>query len=316
MASYRRKLDRSTLFIDDGEIDTTHRVFAATTTLQAPPASDTVSLAAPVKDQTDQAAEKNSERDGVSSSIDQNTHNQQAMSYIPLIVGSPWNEYKSVHRRKLCGSTAFVVVKLPARRKDYLILMLSSTEVEIRAFCTRQLAHENLCTMYEVFNDGGELYGVTDSMSITLRHVGRCPRYPSEEQLVAVTKQMLAGVRYLTSLGLAHRRLSIDDVFVKSDGVVKIASLEHCKDDGGCAIKNAQAVGRITMLLMDKLAHERTGIDTTRLDRWSAEAVGFLTAASTSTPDELLQHDLMQQAWTFTELRLYVSLVQMTAEMD
>ncbi|KAJ4329676.1 hypothetical protein N0V95_010167 [Ascochyta clinopodiicola] len=69
-------------------------------------------------------------------------------------------------------------------------------------------------------------------------------------------------------------------------------------------------------MLMDKFAKEQGEITVGQPHKWSEMAVNFLSSTCTSTPDVLLKHDFMQQSWSFDELRLYVSYVQMKAAMD
>ncbi|KAF1358853.1 hypothetical protein EJ07DRAFT_79963, partial [Lizonia empirigonia] len=199
---------------------------------------------------------------------------------IPIIFGSRWNKYELSHTRNL-GGPVDAVLKLPAKKDVYVIRKMSIAEDRISSFRKRELLHKNLCTTREIFTDGGEFYCVTEPAAVTLRHVCRCPQLPSKELLVSITKQMLAGVSYLSSEKLFHSCLGIDSVVICSDGVVKIAQLEHCEPDVCCSSKNTEAFGRTTMMLMNKYASETEEIALRYPHKWSKAAADFLSSTTT-----------------------------------
>ncbi|RYN86367.1 hypothetical protein AA0119_g12961 [Alternaria tenuissima] len=250
----------------------------------------------------------------IPSVVASSTIEPQVRLEIPTTSGSLWSKYKRIHKRNL-GGLVIAVLELPAEKDDYLIRKLSIAEEEVLSFRKRRLFHNNLCKTHEVFEDSGEFYCVMEPAVITLRHVCRCPKRPNEEQLVAITKQMLAGVSYLSSENLFHSLLNIDNVVINSDAVVKITKLEYCKPDRRCSPKNMEAFGRTTMMLMDKFAHEEEQITVRQPHEWSEKAADFLSSTRTWTADELLRHDFMQQEWKLDELRLHVLYVQGSANM-
>jgi hypothetical protein len=108
---------------------------------------------------------------------------------IPIRTGSLRHRYKLVHKRDL-GGTVEVVLELPTGKDVYLVRELSVAKDEVSSFRKRRLFHENLCRTHEVFEDSGVFYCVMEPAVVTLRHVYRCPGYPNEDLLVAITKQV------------------------------------------------------------------------------------------------------------------------------
>jgi len=108
---------------------------------------------------------------------------------IPITSVSRWTKYKLMHTRNL-GGPVFAVVERLAEKDDYLIRKLAVAEAEISLFRKRRLSHKNLCQTLEVLEDSGEFYCVMEPVVVTLRHVRRCPQYPSEENLAAIARQV------------------------------------------------------------------------------------------------------------------------------
>ncbi|KAF2182663.1 hypothetical protein K469DRAFT_521251, partial [Zopfia rhizophila CBS 207.26] len=199
---------------------------------------------------------------------------------VPVIPGSPWDKYGKTHPRELAGKVT-IVVKLPAREEQFVVRSLSGEDVEKKLPNIRQFHHENLIRTYEIFAYNDAFYLISEFMCISLKHVRRCPKYPNEKQLVAIVKQALNGICFLTSKKLAHNALTLSNILINADGSVKIANLEHCKTDDECGRKNAKSLGRVMMMLMDKDAKEDGELDLTRFDKWSDLAVNFLSMTIT-----------------------------------
>lgn len=108
---------------------------------------------------------------------------------VPVVPGSPWGKYEKTHSRELAGKVA-IAVKLPAREEEFVVRSLSGGDVEEKLLNIRQFHDENLIRTYEIFayNDG--FYPISEPMCISLKHVCRCPKYPSEKQLLAIVKQV------------------------------------------------------------------------------------------------------------------------------
>lgn len=67
------------------------------------------------------------------------------------------------------------------------------------------------------------------------------------------------------------------------------AKLEYCKFDASCSLKNSEAFGRTTMMLMDKYADDQGEITVRPSLEWSETAMDFLSSTRTWTPDDLLK---------------------------
>lgn len=187
MASGTARLERHTLFVDDDVNDLG----------PLPPASNKASSWFPRSDGTtadtglltSHTAQSDQNTVQIPPLLESSTAETQARLDIPITFGSLWNKYKRIHKRDLGGSVV-AVLKLPAEKDDYLVRKLAIAEDQVLPFRKRWLSHENICKTHEVFEDSGGFYGVMEPAVITLRHVCRCPGYPSEEQLVAITKQV------------------------------------------------------------------------------------------------------------------------------
>ncbi|KAA8622018.1 CAMK family protein kinase [Pyrenophora tritici-repentis] len=315
MASSKARLDRYTLFVDDNDNDRNLKPLPLANNHENswfPQPDDTTADTELVRSHTVQAGQKTVQ---TLSLLGSSTVKPHLWLDIPITSGSLWNKYKRIHKRNL-GGLVIAVLELPAEKDDYLIRKLSVAEDEVLSFRKRWLFHENLCKTHEVFEDSGKFYCVMEPAVVTLRHVCRCPKYPNEEQLVAITKQMLTGISYLSSQNLFHSLLNIDNVVINSDAIVKITKLEYCKFDESCSPKNTEAFGRTTMMLMNKFAHEKGEIAVRQPHEWSEKAVDFLSSTTTWMPDALMRHDFMRQEWKLEELRLHVLYVQGSADMN
>ena len=182
----RPKLNRHTLFVDDGDNDDDDDRDLGPLPLvekhTGPPGAGLVAIrtatAVPSTVQTPALVESS-------------VAVPQVRLDIPITTGSLWNKYQYIHKRNLGGSV-IAVLELPAKEEDYLIRKLSIAEDKILLFRKRRLSHKNLCKTHEIFEDGGQFYCVTEPVAINLLHVCRCPKPLSEEQLVAITKQVRA----------------------------------------------------------------------------------------------------------------------------
>lgn len=180
------RLKRSTLFVDDGKDSEPLPLTSNREGSWSRRPDETTTDIGLVTDREVRAGKSTVQNPSL---LREPTIEAQAQLDVPITSGSRWNKYKLVHKRSL-GGPVVAVLKLPSEKDDYLIRKLAIAEHEVLSFCKRRLSHENLCKTHEVFEDSGEYHCVMDPAVITLRHVCRCPSYPSEEQLVAITKQV------------------------------------------------------------------------------------------------------------------------------
>jgi hypothetical protein len=141
------------------------------------------------------------------------THEHQGS--VPIRSGSPWTSYEKIHQRNLVGGVA-VVVKLPAKKEDYMVKRVSGDDTQGKLLNVRGLRHENLLKTLEIFDydDGFDL--ITEPMCISLRHVCRYPGYPSEKQLSTIVKQVrISPVPVLQSLTAVDSRRHMLPHFAK-----------------------------------------------------------------------------------------------------
>jgi hypothetical protein len=90
------------------------------------------------------------------------------------------------------------------------------------------LSHQNIVETLDIVNEGGRYFEVMEYCRYDLFGIVMTGKQ-SEEEIGCCFKQIVAGVRYLHEMGLAHRDLKLDNCVVNEFGIVKII-------DFGCAV--------------------------------------------------------------------------------
>lgn len=104
--------------------------------------------------------------------------------------------------------------------------------------------------------------------------------------------QVLNGLHYLLEAGFEHTSLTSSNILLGSDGIVKIAALEHCvkrpRKQTQAQVINSLAT--IMMQLMQSYEMDDGVIGVDDLERWPpySEAFGFLEAISSARSVEAL----------------------------
>ncbi|ROT35349.1 hypothetical protein SODALDRAFT_337370 [Sodiomyces alkalinus F11] len=172
-------------------------------------------------------------------------------------------------------------------------------------------ADEHIYSSYDLQDN----FLISEFMETSLRHLGRSPIYPNEEQLSSILHQVLSGVEFLLQNNLVHERLSPANILVNAAGEVKISDIDNCRRDGD-GTKLLESFSGLMMKLMDK---EKAGPTVTGLshpDRWSDAAFDMFTlAVSKPGIKELMNHRFLLKR-DQKELWWLVLMVLISAKHD
>ncbi|KAH6704207.1 hypothetical protein BKA61DRAFT_618091, partial [Leptodontidium sp. MPI-SDFR-AT-0119] len=93
---------------------------------------------------------------------------------------------------------------------------------------------------------------------------------------------LLVAINFICSRKLDHQRISIDNIFISSKGNIKIDPTNF-PDDKENISEDSESLGTIMLQMMNE---KRETLEASP-EGWSAEAVHFLEATASATPDEL-----------------------------
>ncbi|KAF4221635.1 hypothetical protein CNMCM6457_001786 [Aspergillus fumigatiaffinis] len=210
----------------------------------------------------------------------------------PLIVRekeSPWNTFKPVFSCKLAGTVIIAAHKTrPSQLEAIRAYSLEQADEMLRAF--QVIRHENILSAKECYREGNRLFVLVDDLPLTLEHL--VSLHPDQHQVASVMHQILNGLHYLVEAGFEHTSLTSSNILLGSDGIVKIAALEHCvkrpRTQSQAQVINSLAT--IMMQLMQSYEMDDGVIGVDDLGRWppDSEAFGFLEAISSARSVEAL----------------------------
>ncbi|KAK6591333.1 FAD-binding domain-containing protein [Botrytis cinerea] len=207
---------------------------------------------------------------------------------------SPWDNYEKIYDLDLGGAVVVAVRKTPPVELVH-VRLFSQPTVEKVLHMFRQIQHRNIVAALDAFTTSEGLFMILEHMPISLDQLVSSPAYPDEQQLAAILGQVLHGIAYLSAEGFEHGSLCCSNIFVKTNGEVKIANQECChsaKPRGNT--RDLRALSPIVMELMQKYVKEDEAIGIDDLHRWhpNSNAVGFLSATTSATSiKELLTVD-------------------------
>ncbi|KAK9847395.1 hypothetical protein MYU51_019503 [Penicillium brevicompactum] len=199
---------------------------------------------------------------------------------------SPWDTYRKAITYEIAGK---VTIATRRTRPSRMVAIRIYAKENARRLIYRfgRLEHRNVLSLRECYMHEDLTFFLVDDLPLTLAHVVAFPSvYPSETELGSIICQILDGACYLVLFGLAHQSLACDDILFGIDGIIKIASLDHCID---CTPKQSEAayiaaLPSITMRLMQKYDKDQGVVGVNDLERWPIDsaAVGFLSATETA----------------------------------
>ncbi|KAH7330035.1 hypothetical protein BKA65DRAFT_508292 [Rhexocercosporidium sp. MPI-PUGE-AT-0058] len=110
---------------------------------------------------------------------------------------------------------------------------------------------------------------------------------------------------------LNHQRMSIDNIFISSKGEIKIDPT-NCPDGKEDNSVDSKSLSTIMLQMMNE---KRETLEASP-DGWSAEAVHFVEATATATPEELSDHIFLSRSGSAEILTPLCTLVHLLASKD
>ncbi|KAF4242707.1 hypothetical protein CNMCM8980_000329 [Aspergillus fumigatiaffinis] len=210
----------------------------------------------------------------------------------PIIVRekeSPWDTFKPVFSCKLAGTVTIAVHKTrPSQLEAIRAYSPERADEVLRVFQVTR--HENILSAKECYKDGDELFVLVDDLPLTLEHLASL--HPDQHQVASVMFQILNGLHHLVEAGFEHTCLTSSNILLGSDGMVKIAALEHCVQcpPGQSQVPVINSLAVIMMQLMQSYEMDDGVIGVDDMERWPpySEAFGFLEATSSARSIEAL----------------------------
>ncbi|KAG4423572.1 hypothetical protein IFR04_003254 [Cadophora malorum] len=161
----------------------------------------------------------------------------------------------------------------------------------------RQLHHKNLVPIHEVFASQQGFFIISPYMDISLERINGSPRYPCEPQLAELSREILYGISYLASEGWTHSNINCSNVLLslKDVGGARITDIECCSKSakGAAGRIDSKALGIVMMKVMEKDSQPKGSFGLRHPERWSEDAVEFLSMTQVSTPEKLAQHQFV-----------------------
>ncbi|KUL81522.1 hypothetical protein ZTR_10338 [Talaromyces verruculosus] len=123
----------------------------------------------------------------------------KADQLVRLRKGSPWGIYRKRYEIELAGWNAVCQTQPPTTRL-FGVRRLGGPDVKEQAQLLRQLHHENLLEIYEIFVGIDAYYTVSEDVEISLEEIVAAPILPNEIELAAIVCQVSYGSRITITL--------------------------------------------------------------------------------------------------------------------
>lgn len=121
--------------------------------------------------------------------------------------------YASVYKGKVIETGEPVAVKVIDKRiftSNFNIKNLHS-EIEIM----KKVCHQNIVQLYDVFQTNNNMYIITEICDYDLYHYLKEKRKLPEEEAVDFLRQIMRGIKYLSSNNIIHRDLKPANILLK-----------------------------------------------------------------------------------------------------
>ncbi|KAI9766703.1 MAG: hypothetical protein M1840_006347 [Geoglossum simile] len=203
---------------------------------------------------------------------------------------NPNNYYQGYLSMNLGGPVVFAYRK----NATFATVAIRSNVVgshDSSAICLTQTSHGNIVNLQEAFLYDGSVFGIYERMDVTLAEVKSSVIELEEPHIAAVCHEVLKGISYIETLGLACH-LTINNVLLSINGEVKIdvaASMLAVENEASAP--DTEALGHLAMQLMEigtSIQNPQTLV-LSNPDEWSHEAQNFLKITAFATSDVLLQ---------------------------
>jgi 5'-AMP-activated protein kinase catalytic alpha subunit len=176
-----------------------------------------------------------------------------------------------------CGEQKYYAVKVMQKKwiKEHSMQVPVWKEVNIQS----SLKHQNVVELKEVMSSEGHLFLVLERVQgQELLGLIRRGQLTSEAHAANVFRQVMEGLAYIHSMGVAHRDIKPENLILSHDGVVKIADFglsTTVRDQGGSHRRNRSMCGTphyAAPEIFDRL-RKGEGYDACKADVWSAGIV-------------------------------------------
>ncbi|KAH8650301.1 kinase-like domain-containing protein, partial [Tricladium varicosporioides] len=199
---------------------------------------------------------------------------------------SPWESYQEDWRLGR-HNTVTVAYKKSKQDQMYTVRGISKSQARRNLEMIRQLHHKNLVPIHEVFASQQGFFIISPYMDISLERINGSPRYPCELQLAELSREILYGISYLASEGWTHSNINCSNILLslKDAGGAKITGIECCSKSakGDAGGMNSKALGIVMMKVMEKDSQPKGAFGLRYPERWSEDAVEFLSMTQVST---------------------------------
>lgn len=115
---------------------------------------------------------------------------------VQVMRGSPWVSYERKWTMELGGQVVVVARRLPLdapedkRSAKYAIKTIGKDNRNQALLNINQLQDKSIVKTHEIFDHSDDLHIISECMSISLLHVCRCRRYPTNAELLAIIAQV------------------------------------------------------------------------------------------------------------------------------
>jgi hypothetical protein len=124
------------------------------------------------------------ERSEVSSSIG----TAERDSLVPVKKGDPWSQYIKDYNFEL--EEMVTAVHHCRTLKICAVRTFEIANSDSKVHMLRQIKHQNILELREIFVSNDTIYTVSEPMSMTLDNICRAPKYPTEPQLGEIAFQV------------------------------------------------------------------------------------------------------------------------------
>ncbi|WPH03218.1 putative serine/threonine-protein kinase c70.05c [Acrodontium crateriforme] len=165
----------------------------------------------------------------------------------------------------------------------------------------KSLEHPNIVETYQLCTDKGKWYHVMEPCDVGDLNDCITANYLNREDMDCLFKQLLRGVEYLHSRGIAHRDIKSDNLLISHDGCLKIADFgtsevfsgqhpgfRHCRrpsliaDDAEIRLSKPAILGTQAYMAPELVKREDC-YDPRAVDMWSCGIV-YVTMTCGGTP--------------------------------
>ncbi|KAJ6133134.1 hypothetical protein N7471_008349 [Penicillium samsonianum] len=210
---------------------------------------------------------------------------------------TPWIKYQKFKEGAKPGKTCLAyVTDSPGRVvaiKEYKTSGIDKT-------ChLKMISHPNIVNLLDAFEQSRTLYLAYEVMDLSLEQLQSGIQL-KESDLAFICKELLHGLWYIhRDLGVCHTALTYDNVFISSQGSVKIANIAACllERHQGSEQFDIKSIGIMICKVLDPgLSAHDLQASYASLSHGSDSLRAFISSTATATIQALLQHVFISYA--------------------